>query len=160
MKIKKMMTMLEDVKPYSKGTATMWTDPYISKQLLDMHINPDTNTASRKEITIDKIIGLICEISDKPFGKVIDLGCGPGLYTEKLAKKGYQLTGVDFSNNSIDYAKKHAKQNQLNIHYICGNYLDIDIEEEGTYDLVMMIYCDFGVLSMEEREKLMKNIYG
>jgi hypothetical protein len=38
------------VKPalYQKGTAVMWTDPYISKQLLDVHLNPNLDLASRK----------------------------------------------------------------------------------------------------------------
>ena len=33
---------------YEKGSAVMWTDPYISKQLLQIHLNPDMDLASRK----------------------------------------------------------------------------------------------------------------
>lgn len=157
MNIKKMMSLVNDVKLYEKGTANMWTDEYISKQLLKVHINPDINTASRKEESIDKIINWILEQLDKNDGYILDLGCGPGLYTEKLAKKGYKVTGVDFSQNSIEYAKNSAIQNNLDVNYICENYLKLEFKEK--FDLIIMIYCDFGVLSIEEREMLLENVY-
>lgn len=42
-------------------------------------------------------------------GKILDLGCGPGHDTEYLTKKGFMVTGIDFSSNMIDYAKKNRK---------------------------------------------------
>jgi SAM-dependent methyltransferase len=87
----------------------------------------------------------------------LDLGCGPGLYTEKIARLGHKVTGIDFSQNSIAYAKEGAKQNNLNINYICKNYLDLDFDNQ--FDLIIMIYCDFGVLSIEQRELLLDKIY-
>jgi 2-polyprenyl-3-methyl-5-hydroxy-6-metoxy-1,4-benzoquinol methylase len=33
--------------------------------------------------------------------EIADFGCGPGLYTEKLAERGATVTGIDFSENSI-----------------------------------------------------------
>lgn len=157
MNIKEIIRIINNVKCYEKGTAVMWTDAYISKQLLQMHINPDHNIASRKEKSIDKTIKWILKELGKNNGEILDLGCGPGLYTEKLAKEGYQVTGVDFSENSIEYAKNRTKQTKLDINYLCKNYLDLDFKEK--FDLVMMIYCDFGVLSIEEREVLIKNVY-
>ena len=59
MKLQEMIALMSDVKPYDKGTATMWTDHHISKYLLDAHINPDINMASRKADSIDKIIQFI-----------------------------------------------------------------------------------------------------
>lgn len=156
MNFSKIIDLVNDVKPYDKGTANMWTDKYISKQLLQMHINPEIDLASRKEESIDKIINWIIEQFNKNDGYILDLGCGPGLYTEKLAKKGYKVTGVDFSKNSVEYAKNSAKQNNLDINYICKNYLELDFKEK--FDLIIMIYCDFGVLSIEEREVFLKNV--
>lgn len=157
MNIKKIMDIVNDGKLYEKGTANMWTDAYISKQLLKLHINPDINNASRKEESIDQIVNWILEQYDKNDGQILDLGCGPGLYSEKLAKKGYKVTGVDFSQNSIEYAQNSAMKNNLDVTYICENYLQLDFKEK--FDLVIMIYCDFGVLSIEERETLIENVY-
>ena len=33
------------------------------------------------------------------------------------------------------------------------------MDYEETFDLVMIIYCDFGVLSVDERQKLLANVY-
>lgn len=158
MNMKKISKIVNDVKPYDKGTANMWTDDYISKQLLELHINPEVNIASRKEENIDKTIHWMLEQLRLKQGHVLDLGCGPGLYTEKLAKKGYAVTGIDFSENSIEYAKRKALESNLDVKYSCMDYLDIDFKEE--FDLVIMIYCDFGVLSIEEREIFLNKVYG
>ena len=33
---------------------------------------------------------------------IVDFGCGPGLYTPRLAKRGANVTGIDFSGRSIE----------------------------------------------------------
>lgn len=159
MNIQTMKKLLKDVKLYEKGTHNMWTDPYISQQLLEFHLNPDIGAASRSKKTINQTIHWILEQDNQTTGSILDLGCGPGLYTSQLAEKGYDVTGVDFSQNSIAYAKQYAKDHNLNIQYICGDYLEVEIDIKETYDMVMMIYCDFGALVPEEREKLIKRIY-
>lgn len=135
----------------------MWTDPHISKQLLEIHLNPDIDLASRKKATIEKTINWIFDhMKDKNL-KILDLGCGPGLYTQQIAQKGHKVTGVDFSENSINYAKEQAKTKNLDIEYINKNYLDLDLSE-NEFDLVMMIYTDLGVLLPKERIQLLSKI--
>lgn len=142
---------------YEKGSSVMWTDPYISKQLLELHTNPDHDVASRSKAKIENISNWILERSNKPNMKILDLGCGPGLYAELLAKKGHSVIGVDISENSIQYAIQQAKENRLDIEYININYLDLDFENQ--FDLVILIYLDFCVLLPDERDKVLENIY-
>ena len=108
----------------------MWTDPHISKKLLELHINPNHDIASRSPEKIDKLTDWILEKCNKNNMDILDLGCGPGLYAEIMAQKGHNVTGVDFSENSIHYALKKAKQKQLNIKYFCRNYLELDFENQ------------------------------
>ncbi|WP_340113083.1 class I SAM-dependent methyltransferase [Maribellus mangrovi] len=142
---------------YEKGTDVMWTDPHISKQLLEIHLHPDIDLASRKKSTVEKTIKWIFEQVEDNEMKILDLGCGPGLYTQIIAQRGHKVTGVDFSENSIDYAKQQAKAKNLDIEYINKNYLDLDLPENA-FDLVMMIYTDLGVLLPEERNQLLSKI--
>jgi 2-polyprenyl-3-methyl-5-hydroxy-6-metoxy-1,4-benzoquinol methylase len=123
---------------------------------LDAHINPEIGVASRTSTDIDKTVNMIDKMV-RPGTEILDLGCGPGLYAERLSKKGHKVTGVDFSKNSIDYAIKQRGKNQSTIEYISDNYLNLDFE--GQFDFIMMIYCDFGVLVSEERISLMKMIH-
>jgi len=151
--------MSEKPAIYEKGTSFMWTDEHISKQLLDIHLNPDLDLGSRKMSTIIKTANWILDLQ-KEKGKlnILDLGCGPGLYSEIFAKKGHNVTGVDISKNSIDYAKKSAHDKGLDIKYINASYLDIKLDAQ-TYDLVMIIYTDLGVLNPKEREGLLKMVF-
>ena len=144
---------------YKKGTSFMWTDPYISKQLLQIHLNPDIDLASRKKSTIEKTAKWILETQGKDKKlNILDLGCGPGLYTELFAKSGHEVTGIDISKTSIEYATKSAKEKGLGIDYQNASYLDVNFGLEK-FELVLLIYADLGVLLPIEREKLLAKIF-
>jgi len=153
--------VLKSKKPaiYEKATSFMWTDEHVSKQVLDIHLNPEIDLGSRKMSTILKTADWILD-TQKEKGKlnILDLGCGPGLYSEIFAQKGHHVTGVDISKNSIEYAQKSAQDNGLDIDYIHSSYLDIKLDE-NKYDLVLLIYTDLGVLTPKERDILLKLVY-
>jgi 2-polyprenyl-3-methyl-5-hydroxy-6-metoxy-1,4-benzoquinol methylase len=157
MNIERINTLSKKPALYEKGTSVMWTDSYISKKLLELHINPIHDVASRSMAKIEKITQWILEKSNKPRMKILDLGCGPGLYAESFAAKRHAVTGVDFSENSIRYAIQQAKEKKLEIEYLHQNYLELDFEDR--FDLVIMIYLDFCVLLPEERDRALENIY-
>lgn len=144
-------------KIYTPGTKQMWTDAHISKQLLSVHLNSDVDLASRKPAVIQKTINWILEKSGNENMKILDLGCGPGLYTEIFARKGHEITGIDFSKSSINFARANAARMNLKIEYLNANYLEIDLPA-NQFDLVTLIYTDFGVLLPEERTKLLEMI--
>ena len=157
MDIKKIIELTNSPKPYDKGTAVMWTDNRITQRLLETHLNENFNAASRTPGRINKIINFISSSITKDNASILDLGCGPGLYAERLSRMGHKVTGVDFSQNSISYAQKSAAEKKLDIEYVCGNYLDIEYQNQ--FDIAMIIYCDFGVLSSDDRLALIKKIY-
>lgn len=156
MNIEQIFKLSQKPALYEKGTSVMWTDPYISKKLLELHTNPDHDMASRSRAKIEKITQWILEKSNKTGMKILDLGCGPGLYAESFAAKRHAVTGVDFSENSIRYAIQQSKEKKLNIEYLHQNYLKLDFEDR--FDLVIMIYLDFCALLPEERDKVLEII--
>lgn len=150
---------------YTPGTAFMWTDPHISGQLLAIHLSQEADLASRKTPGVEATISFVLNQalppdSGRTTGRhldILDLGCGPGLYTEKLAALGHRVTGMDISPSSIAHARESARENHLDITYRCRDYLCLD--DEKRYDLVMMIFTDFGVLFPEQREELLDRIH-
>ena len=141
----------------AKGELLFWEDPYIAQQMLKAHLDPHTDAASRKPETIDKSAAwMISQLNLKPGSKILDLGCGPGLYTIRFSRRGCRVTGMDFSQNSIDYARSQARQEGLDIEYICQNYLTLDYD--GVFDAVSLIYYDLGVLAEAERDQLLKRV--
>ena len=157
MELHKIIKATKKPEVYSKGTAEMWVDEYISDRLLEVHLNPDIELASRKATTIEETVNWILDKIPGEGLKILDLGCGPGLYAEKLAGKGHRVTGVDFSANSIRHARESAARKKLDINYRQQNYLEL--EDENRYDLVMMIFTDLGVLMPDERERLLANVH-
>lgn len=143
---------------YEKGNIKLWEDAHISKGMLEAHLSPDDDVATRKHTFIDASVEWIASIAPSDqFPRLIDFGCGPGMYTSRLAQKGYEVTGVDISERSIRYAKEQAEITGKKIDYRIMNYLTFD--EVGAYDVAILIYCDYGALSDEERTQILKNAY-
>jgi ubiquinone/menaquinone biosynthesis C-methylase UbiE len=53
--------------------------------------------------------------------KILDLACGYGRFTIPLAKKGYEIEGVDISQNLIKAAKQKARQEKVKIKFLLGD---------------------------------------
>jgi SAM-dependent methyltransferase len=143
---------------YEESTSKFWDDEHISKGMLEAHLNPNWEAASRKHDFIESSVTWIKEAFPcENYRKLLDLGCGPGLYAERFSEKGYLVTGIDFSIRSIEYAKQKAEERGNKINYIYQDYLGINYEDE--FDLVTLIYCDFSALSHIKREILLKKIF-
>lgn len=155
----KVIQFFKDVPElYAQSDDAFWDDEHISKHMLAAHLNPDCENASRKQEEIKESVEWIVNLCESVEGKkLLDLGCGPGIYAEYLAEKGFEVTGIDFSRRSIDYAKESSKTKNLNITYHYQNYLEMEYEAE--FDVVILIYCDFGVLSPADRRTLLQKVY-
>lgn len=142
-----------DKKPtlFEESSHNIWTDPYIRKQIVKKHLNLLSDEASRSGESVLKIVDFIISRT-KPESSLLDLGCGPGLYTSLLADKKYVVTGIDFNKASIEYAIGKRKD----IKYIFGDY--INNYPTGKYDAIIMIYCDMGTHSDDNRNRLLENI--
>lgn len=156
--INKVFEYSKKPKLYAQSTSKFWDDKHISKMMLKAHLNPTLEAASRKHDFIDKSVKWIETIAPRQrYNKVLDLGCGPGMYTHRLANKGYKVTGIDFSKRSIGYAKNKAEKQGYNIEYIYKNYLEIEYSSE--FDVILLIYCDYAVLTHDQRKALLGKIY-
>lgn len=139
-------------------TPELWCDPYIATQMLLLHLNPDIELASRKKEFINRSLEwIIGYFSINNNSHLCDFGCGPGLYTSKFAQKGAVVTGIDFSSNSIEYARKQASENNLEIDYLIQDYMEFETDKK--FDLITMIYCDFCALNPKQRSLLLKKFY-
>lgn len=137
---------------WQRSNEPFWDDRHISGKMLEAHLHPDWEAASRRHADIDRSVQwLICLIPEG--GSILDLGCGPGLYTKRLAATGYDVTGLDFSRRSIAYAQEHDRQSQ----YIYKNYLELDYTE--AFDMITLIYCDYGALTLGERHTLLAKVH-
>jgi len=145
----------ERPEPFQFYTASdLWSDEHTSKQMLSFHLNEAIDVSSRNAEFIKQSVEWIAsEFNIGRDFKIADFGCGPGLYTAPLAKRGANVIGIDFSGRSIEYAKEVAAREQLNISYVKQNYLDFETEDR--FDLVLMIMCDYCALSPTQRKGIL-----
>lgn len=146
-------------EPFQFYTAKeLWTDEHTSQQMLEYHLNESVDLSSRNKDFIDRSVKWI--VSHFGIGRqtaIADFGCGPGLYTTRFAERGADVTGIDFSERSIRYAKKTAASKALDIDYVCRDYLEFETEKR--FDLITMIMCDFCALSPTQREKILTRFH-
>lgn len=143
---------------YEPGEPLFWTDPHISSEMLKAHLDPNTDAASRRPETILKTVKWLSQYLRLPPGaKVIDLGCGPGLYCTHFHREGWKVKGMDFSERSIAYAREQAAIHGQDIEYVQQDYLTWD--ESLEYDAAFLIYCDLGALKDPDRDILLQNVF-
>jgi len=68
--------------------------------------------------------------------RVLDAGCGGGLLSEAMAKRGAAVTGIDPGRTAIEVAQLHARESQLDITYLCTDTGQLADEQPGQYDSV------------------------
>lgn len=158
-----MFDQLEEINsrpaPFEFYTAVdLWTDEHTSMKMLEYHLDETINLSSRNKDFITRSVNwIVSRFEVGPNTSIVDFGCGPGLYTTLFAEHDADVTGIDFSNRSIQYAKETADQKGLDITYYHQDYLTFDTEKQ--FDLITIIFCDFCALSPAQRKGLLAKFY-
>jgi SAM-dependent methyltransferase len=77
-------------------------------------------------------------------GKILDLACGKGRHSVYLNTLGYDVTGVDLSENSISHAKQFENESlHFDMHDMCKPYYK-------KFDAVFNLFTSFGYFENEE----------
>lgn len=133
--------------PWTEGDNIPWNDPDFSRRMLEVHLSQENDAASRRAGVIDQHVQFIYErlLHSRP-ARVLDLGCGPGLYSVRLARLGCTVRGIDFSPASVAYARQAVQAEGLPVEIDLG---DVRETEYGVnqYDLAMFIYGEMNVFS-------------
>jgi SAM-dependent methyltransferase len=138
--------------PWSEGDNIPWNDPDFSERMLAEHLSQEHDLASRRSETIDEHVDWIFStlLEGRP-SRLLDLGCGPGLYVQRLAAKGCECVGMDFSPASIRHADKVAATDGLRCRFTHADVRDEAFDR--AFDLVMMIY---GQINVFPRDRAME----
>lgn len=147
----KLTKLFEIPEVFETSDLNLWQDPFISAHLLNAHLNPHHDNASRNHKFIEESSQWILDQITQ-HQSLLDLGCGPGLYTRIFKDSIQHVTGVDFSTSSITYAKAQKDQ----VEYIEANYVDMTLND--TYDTITMIHCEIGSVDITNRQAVFSKV--
>src|SRR5262245_36883940 len=83
----------------------------------------------------------------RPLGRAIDLGCGRGLYARELARRGWEVVGIDNVPRAIGAAKRAGVSGAT---FVVGDVTDLANADLGTFDFFLDVGC-FQGLTPEQR---------
>lgn len=88
-----------------------------------------------KDAIKGRLNALLTLVGDqKNNSSILEVGCGPGVYSIELAIKGAKVTGLDYSQGMIEVAKKSALNRGVRINFILADFMEWN--SNSTYDYV------------------------
>jgi len=145
-------------EPWREGEKIPWNDPAFSRRMLAEHLSQRHDAASRRTDILDAQVAWIHDkvLEGQPTC-ILDLACGPGLYTSRLARLGHKCVGIDFSPASIAYASEAAANEGLDCTY---QLADIRQAEYGSgYGLVTLLFGEFNVFRREDAQAILRKAH-
>lgn len=118
-----------------------------------LYFHIDYLTAERSELETEGAIELL---SMTPPMKILDLACGFGRIANRLAIRGYQVTGIDYLPGFLDLARSGAQDLGVTVDYIRGDIRQIEYSNE--YDRIILMFNSFGYFNDRENLLILKNI--
>jgi SAM-dependent methyltransferase len=80
----------------------------------------------------------------RPLGRALDLGCGRGLYTPELARRGWEAVGIDYVPAAIEAAAAKSR-GAPGLSYVVGDVTRLPSARLGTFDFFLDIGCFQGL---------------
>lgn len=147
-------------QPWSNGGKIPWDEPGFSARMLQEHLSQQHDAASRRFETIDRHVAWIdAHVLGGQPSRILDLGCGPGLYLSRLARRGHSGTGIDFSPASIAHARAEAATPTLPITYCQADLRRVAFAADEGYDLAMLLYGEFNTFCDEDACAILAKVY-
>jgi len=74
-------------------------------------------------------------------GRALDLGCGSGVFSVWMAKKGYEVTGLDFIPRAIEMSTERAEAEGVAVNWVNTDLLTWTAPPPGQFDVVLDSGC-------------------
>ena len=132
-------------EPFDPLIELDWGDPDTSRRLLLEHLDQSHDGASRRSQLVDRhvrrLARLLAPVAAEGSARVLDAGCGPGLYSLRLAQLGFDVTGVDVGEAVLEHGRREARRAGVAVRYRRENLRTLPPVDAGVrFDAVLLIY--------------------
>ncbi len=144
--------------PWAEGDNIPWNEPDFSRRMLAEHLCQEHDLASRRVEIIDRQVRWIHQtvLGARPT-RILDLACGPGFYTSRLARLGHACAGIDFAPAAIAHAREEAARDHLACTYTEADLRRAEFGER--FGLVMMIHGQINVFRREQARDILSRAW-
>lgn len=95
-----------------------------------------------------------------PYGKALDLGCGRGMHSVTLARRGWDVTGVDVVPKAVKAARERAAAAGVDVNFLVADVTTLSPSEVGKgFDFFLDVGCLHG-LNDEQRQAMAATVSG
>jgi SAM-dependent methyltransferase len=108
----------------------------------------DAFLAERTPVEVDQIEALLQLRAPR---RILDLPCGQGRHAVELARRGYEVTGVDLSPYMLGVAKERADAAAVRVRWLAGDMREVLPGE--TFDVVLNLFTSFGYFDDEADDR-------
>jgi 2-polyprenyl-3-methyl-5-hydroxy-6-metoxy-1,4-benzoquinol methylase len=88
--------------------------------------------------------------------RILDIPCGFGRHTNRLAVLGHQMTGMDLYPGFLELARRDAEARGVQVDYLQGDMRHLEFESE--FDRVMMLFTSFGYFEDDDNFRVLENV--
>jgi len=132
-----------------------WHDPDFSRRMLKVHLDPETDMASRRPDLIQHHLDWLTSQPglDQPGARILDVGCGPGLYNHELARRGYRSVGFDFAPAPLAWARDTAAAEGLDCTFLDADLTDLPPDfpaQVGPLDAITFWFGEFNTFDRDQ----------
>jgi SAM-dependent methyltransferase len=138
-------------RAFARLDGLFWADPWIASHVLYAHLDSRTDDASRPMVTVAAEVEWIASLFSTP-GRLLDLGCGPGLHGLLFSQRGWDVHGIDASAVAVEYAASETHDAGLSATYEAGNFLTR--RWPRGLDLILLAYGTLCTLSPAQAHAL------
>src|SRR5580700_3066383 len=145
--------------PFEAAAELDWGRPEYARRLLREHLDQSHDGASRRRSVITAQVRRLSRLLPPAPARILDAGCGPGLYAVPLARLGHDVTGVDVSVPALSHARGLAREARLlgKARFVKGDLRDVPLPDAG-FDAALLVYFVLEAFSRTEQPKVLARI--
>jgi SAM-dependent methyltransferase len=100
---------------------------------------------------VEEVTKIIKLLDIQPGSSILDLCCGIGRHSLELARRGYQVTGVDRTKGYLDKARKQAKEEGLKTEFVQGDMRSFS--RPGAFNVAISMFTSFSYFEEPQEDK-------